>query len=233
MVEDRFPTTMWTNIARAGNEDPMASDAVARRYYPAVLSYLRGQGLAASDSDDMAQEVFLQLFSKDVLARADREKGRFRALLVTVTKRVVQGSYRKGSAQKRGGGAKAVSLDLVSEPHAGIGEEIEDEDFDRGWASNIMALAMKDLAEECDSSGKRYHRALTMFLRGKAYQEIADELKTSLTNVSSWIRRAKLRLKILIDEEVQTYSSTEEEYRQEALIVRRYVDPGPDEDTSS
>ncbi len=229
MAEDRFPTTMWTNIQHAGKEDPMASDRVARRYYPALLGYLQGKGLSSSDADDAAQEVFLQLFSKDVLVRADREKGRFRALLITVTKRVMQGNYRKQSAQKRGGGAQAVSLDKIAEPSSGMRDDVEDEDFDRGWASNIMGLAMKELAAECDRSGKLYHKSLTMFLRGKAYQEIADELNTSLTNVSTWIRRAKLRLKTLIDDEIRTYSSTEEEYQRETMIVRRYVNPDPDE----
>ena len=206
----------------------MASDKVARRYYPALLSYLQGKGLSAGDADDVAQEVFLQLFSKDVLVRADKEKGRFRALLITVTKRIVQGNYRKQSAQKRGGGAQSVPLDKVAEPVADMGGDFEDEEFDRGWASNIMALAMKGLAAECDKSGKNYYKALTMFLRGKSYQEIADDLKTSLTNVSTWIRRAKLRLKTLIDDEIRTYSSSEEEYIRETKIIRRYVNPDPD-----
>ena len=123
MKQDPFPTTLWTRIKQAGKEDPLASDVVARRYYPAILSYLQGQGqgqgLSAAEADDVAQEVFLQLFSKDVLVRADRDKGRFRALLITVTKRIVQGNYRKQSAQKRGGGAQPVSLDKVAEPTAG------------------------------------------------------------------------------------------------------------------
>ena len=48
----RFPTTIWTVIRTAAREDPRAADEIARRYRPAVLSFLSQSGFSEQDADD-------------------------------------------------------------------------------------------------------------------------------------------------------------------------------------
>lgn len=218
-----FPTTLWTVIRTAGRDDPEAADKIARRYRPAVLSFLRQRGFSEPDSEDLAQDIFLRIFSEHILARADKGRGRFRTLMIAVTKQVMVDQLRKRSAQKRGGGANRIPLEEVPDPVAVMTESIEDADFDRSWIANLLSLAMNRLREECERKGLRYHEALQLHLKGTSYQKIAESFGTSVTNVSTWIRRGRLRLKLLIEEEIRAYSSSTEEFRSDTRYLSRLL----------
>ena len=102
-----FPTTMWSGIRAAGKEDAMAANNVSRRYHPAVVNFLRQTGFSHTDSEDIAQDVFIRLFGENILTRADQDRGRFRSLLITVTKQVMYDELRKKSSLKRGGESRS------------------------------------------------------------------------------------------------------------------------------
>lgn len=217
----QFPTTLWTQIRQAGQADRQAGEEVARRYLPAIVSYLRLRGFSEGDSDDLAQDVFVRLFGEKILLRAEKERGRFRSLVIAVAKQAIGDALRRRSAQKRGGGVAHVDI------AAAMTEDAEDEEFDRGWASNLLSLALQRLREECERTGMAYHRALAMHLAGKSYDEIAAAMTAALTNVSTWIRRARQRVKGYVDEEIRAYSSSREEYSQETRRMARLL--GTDE----
>ncbi|MBI2932246.1 MAG: RNA polymerase sigma factor [Planctomycetes bacterium] len=227
MAAMEFPTTLWTTIRNAGRQDPPAANRVVQRYRPAVVGFLRQHGFSEADSEDLAQDVLLRLFGEDILARAEQARGRFRTLLIAVTKQVMYDEWRRRSARKRGGGAKRVDLEQAPEPEIRMTDPVEDEQFDRGWATNLMSLALDRLREECEGTGRAYHQALRMHLEGASYAQIAGVLATSLTNVSTWIRRAKLRVRHYVDDEVRTYCSSPEEYRHDAPYVARLLGQGP------
>jgi DNA-directed RNA polymerase specialized sigma24 family protein len=92
-----FPTTIWTTISQAGAHDRAALEDFAQRYRAPILAYLRGRGFSGNDAEDLCQEVFVRVLQSGVLAKADRSRGRFRSLLLTVTTRVVQDRRRRRS----------------------------------------------------------------------------------------------------------------------------------------
>jgi RNA polymerase sigma factor (sigma-70 family) len=143
-----FPTTVWTRIGEAGARDAGALEDFASRYRPAVMEYLGRRGFRGAVAEDLCQEVFLRVLRGDVLAKADRSRGRFRSLLATVTMRVIQDDRRKR--------APRATADL--DP----GDEAEDA-FDHAWALHLADRALEALREE----GSPYYDVLVDHLAGR------------------------------------------------------------------
>ena len=55
--------------------------------------------------------------------------------------------------------------------------------------------------------------------------EIAEELGTSVPNISTWIRRARLRIKTYVEAEIRTYSSSPKEFHDDTMYLKRYIAP--------
>jgi hypothetical protein len=124
-----FPTTIWTTIRQAGGSDTEALQEFARSYRIPVLEFIRRRGFGASDAEDICQDVFVRVLDGGVLAKADRDRGRFRSLLLAVTTRVIQDRLRKRRMP--------VVDDL--EPAA------SDPEFDRAWALHLTERAIERL----------------------------------------------------------------------------------------
>ena len=68
----------------AGGDDADARAALAAlcgRYRPPVLAYVRRQGVAAGDAEDLVQSVFERIIRTRMYDRADPARGRFRSFL--------------------------------------------------------------------------------------------------------------------------------------------------------
>ena len=84
----RFQSTLWTLIGHARGGDEQALTEFVERYRPPVVAFIGRRGFT-SESEDLAQEVFLEVFKDEVLTKADPDKGRFRSLLLAVTRNVI------------------------------------------------------------------------------------------------------------------------------------------------
>ena len=91
MAEDRpdgrFPTTRWSRVVAAADPDrPEARAALAElcgAYWFPVYALVPRKGHDPDAALDLTQDYFARLLEKPVLAAADRQKGRFRAFLLT------------------------------------------------------------------------------------------------------------------------------------------------------
>ena len=112
-----FPGTRWTEIRAAQDGDTAALESFTRKYRPPVVAYLSRRGFG-SEAEDLAQEVFLRFFSGDLLSRAEPSKGRFRNLILAVTRHVIGHHLEKRNAKKRGGGAvrSLGDIDVLDKP---------------------------------------------------------------------------------------------------------------------
>ena len=120
---NEFPTTRWSLVARAGGRctDATTRDARARRealgsllarYLPALRTHLLRKRVAPDRVDDLLQSfVADKVIGADLLAAADRERGRFRALLVTSLNNFVANQLRHEKAECRA--PKGVALTLI------------------------------------------------------------------------------------------------------------------------
>jgi DNA-directed RNA polymerase specialized sigma24 family protein len=62
---------------------------VFTRYRTPVFNFLRNRGLSEHDAEDVAQDVFLRVCREDFLKKLDRNRGKFRSLLLAVTRHVM------------------------------------------------------------------------------------------------------------------------------------------------
>jgi len=106
----QFATTHWSVVLRAGRfsdaAESRAAEALAelcRIYWYPLYAYVRRRGCEAHDAEDLTQEFFLRLLSKNDLAAVDRAKGKFRSFLLAAMKHFLANQWDRACAQKRGG----------------------------------------------------------------------------------------------------------------------------------
>ncbi len=196
---------MWTLIqgAREGNEDALQD--FVRRYRAPVIAYCTRRGFRA-EAEDLSQEVFLRLFKERLLFKADPSRGRFRSLLIAITRHVIGNHVERATAKKRGGG-KVLPLGGID-----VASPTDDEEFDRDWVAHLIELALDRLARE----HANYHEALQRFLMaGQSYAEIEAETGKSAGELKNHIYRGKQKLIQYLRELVRDYAASRSEYDEE------------------
>ena len=189
---------------------------MARRYRLPVVAYFQRIGLGA-EADDLAQEVFVILFLQGLLQRTNAQKGRFRALLLGVSKNVARHYWRHKGTQRRGGARLIVSLDALP---VEVAESPEAEAFDREWVKNVLALSF----ERLKANYPAYSAALELFLlNDKSQAEISQILGKSLRSIQHAVRRGRQKLAAYIKEEIHCYVFSQEELRDELALFKNYV----------
>jgi DNA-directed RNA polymerase specialized sigma24 family protein len=151
-----FPSTRWSLVARAGQQDAEAKrEALGQllvRYLPALQAHLvRRRRLPAEKADDLVQEfVTNKILEKDLIARADQQLGKFRTLLLTALDRFVKNQIRNEHAKKRAPSSGAVVG--FDERYQGLpAGQRASEAFDVAWARGLIAEALRQMHAECEA----------------------------------------------------------------------------------
>jgi RNA polymerase sigma-70 factor (ECF subfamily) len=222
--DSQFHTTHWSLIVQAAGQEGEAtraalSDLCAAYWYP-VYAFIRRRGHSAEDARDLAQEFFATLLEKGYLADADRERGRFRAFLLTAVSRFVSKQHERAAAAKRGGGLRPLPLDFsdgesryLREPsHDWTPERI----FARRWALTLLDRTIARLRAEHESAGKLpLFDALKVFLTGEAgappLRQVAQLLGMSEGAVKVAVHRLRQKYRETLREEIaQTVAAQED-----------------------
>lgn len=90
-----FPTSPWTQIAHLS--DGQDREGVLRdccTLYSGPIYAFVSHKYPDLDPQDLTQEIFAYVFSKDFLKRADREGGKLRTYLMHIIKGVASKSWR-------------------------------------------------------------------------------------------------------------------------------------------
>lgn len=227
MVSRReFTTTHWSRILLAREKDPRSLDDLARAYRAPIHNFILSRGFPSADAEDLTQETFLEVFRDGFLQRADRAKGRFRALLLAVTKHVMARARRQAAAAKRGGGRAAGPLEEEPPDPDSLGD-LRDEEFDRLWALDLVRRAIDDLSKTDDREGRPGSKALKLAIfKKRGYDEIAKELGLKLHDVKNLIHRTRARLRQRIRDLVGEYSGSDPEFDDEISYLGRFLEDG-------
>lgn len=204
-----FPSSIWTTIKALRKEPARVKDEVVRRYRDPVYEFIRRQGLPHEDAEDLAQEIFVRICSDEFLAKVDPRKGKFRSLLLAVTRNVVA-SFRRKELSPMRDRRKTVALDDCEIP----AEAEPDAEFDKLWVKNLMAQGMSRMRNDSATA------ALRLQLEGRTYGEIAGRLSKSETEVTNYIHRAKKRLRSQIESLIRDYSGDHLLKEEVAALVR-------------
>ena len=195
-----FQSTLWTVIRGADRGEEAALREFALKYRGPIVSYIARRGLP-NDAEDLAQEVFLRLLQDRVLAKADPSRGRFRSLLLAVTRHVISHHREREGAQKRGGG-NVRSLDSVD-----VSAQEPDESFDREWVGHLVEVSLARLAREHPN----YHEALR-----QSVLEGAPGIDHNL------VHRGKKKVADYLREQIQEYSLSRADYEAELQYLARF-----------
>lgn len=225
-----FPTTHWSLVLNVGHGSvetaQRALEQLCHIYWYPLYSFARSQNDSAHDAEDLIQGFFAELVERNLVARAQIEKGRFRSFLLQSFKNYRYKQRDRRTAIKRGGQADIVSLDelqaeerFASEPTGGIAP---DRQFERNWAISVLDEAHHRLAAEYEQAGKGDLFALlrgTLQSRGEgpAYAELAATvgkseaaIKMDASRMRSQYRK---RLREVVTETVSHPAEVEEELR--------------------
>ena len=206
---DRFATTHWSVVASAGvGRSPEASQALAalcENYWFPLYAFVRRAGHSAEDAQDLTQEFFVGLLTKNCLAVADPHRGKFRSFLLGAIKHFLAKERRRQGARKRGRRRSALSLDFDSgenryrriEPADNLTPERL---YEKRWALALLDLVFSRLREEFLAAGKlplfeRLKQFLVAGPGGTPYRTVAEELATSEAAVKVAVHRMRRRFR--------------------------------------
>jgi RNA polymerase sigma-70 factor (ECF subfamily) len=232
-----FTSTHWSVILLAGGGASEQADAaleqLCRTYWYPLYAYVRREGRAAEEAQDLVQEFFSRLLEHNYLRLADRSRGRFRSFLLISLKHFLINEWARANREKRGGGQRVLSLDeemaesrFSAEPAIA---QPADTLYDRSWAATLLDRALAALGVEFEQAGK-----LAMFERFKVYvvgeknamtyAEMARELSMSEVAVRVAVHRLRQRYAELLRNEVaqtvSTLAEVNEELRYLVSVIR-------------
>jgi RNA polymerase sigma factor (sigma-70 family) len=216
-----FVTTRWSLIlsaANLGEEEQKARDALAelcRTYWRPIFSFVRGRGNSIEDAQDLTQDFFATILKNHWLQHADRERGRFRSLLLRSLQNFLINAAEKSRTRKRGGGVEFVSWhDWMSEAPSDLsisGAMLEtlppERLFDLTWAATVVEHALRRLREECESKGKLWlFQTLSPHLTDErdeiSYAKLSAEMGIAETAVKKQLHNMRQRYRSLLRAEV-------------------------------
>ncbi len=233
-----FATTHWSVVLAARDGDsPGGSKALndlCRAYWPPLYAYIRREGHAIAEAQDLTQEFFARLLERDYLARLDQQRGKFRSFLLAYVKHFLSEQRDKARAQKRGGGQTLLSLDAAEGEEGYVSEPVDeltpDQIFERRWVQTLLQRAVDRLAAEYAKVGKAaVFEALKDFqprqTGSQTYAQIGADLGTTEAAVKSAMQRMRQRHREILREEIsQTVTSpgeVEEEIRHMREVLNR------------
>jgi RNA polymerase sigma-70 factor (ECF subfamily) len=198
-------------VRQAGRpEKPEADPARARlcqAYWKPIFRHVLHAGYSWHDAEDLTQEFFARVLSRNSLHSAAQEKGKFRSFLLTLLKRFLVDQFERERCRKRGGGAAVISLDSGDTEFRRRLEPIDRLDpgtlCEREWADSVLRQALRQLERECAAHGKlQIYQGLKALMMGEddaSCAETAAALHLGETNVRVTVHRLRRRLRQLVE----------------------------------
>ncbi len=182
MQDGRFPPTRWTLIERAA--DSSAEDAeealgeLLDRYLPALRAHLvYTMRVHPDQADDLIQGfVADKILQGDLIARARRDRGKFRTLLLTALERYAISEFRRVTSVRRApSGGPLVSLEsMPPDADASAAMPAASTDFDLAWIREIVSETLRRVEHDCRTSGRVHYWLL---FQNRVVQPILEGLQ--------------------------------------------------------
>src|SRR5216110_761429 len=223
-------TTRWSIVLSCTDSDGDEQKAHAalaelcKIYWRPVFAFICRQGHSVPDAQDLTQEFFAMVLKGRLLQRADRNRGRFRSLVLKALQNFLRDAAAKRHARKRGGDVQFVSWDdwmaeapsQLSIPAQESASWSPERIFDVRWAATVVERALRQLGDECEKRGRRrvfdvLSSCLAAEREDVSYATFARILGLRETAVKSLVHRLRERYRRLLREEVaQTVGEAKE-----------------------
>ena len=223
----QFATTRWTLVLAAGRDTPARAQAalaeLCQTYWYPLYAYVRRRGHGPQDAEDLTQAFLARLLEKRAVAAARRQRGKFRAFLLSSLTHFLSDEWDKARAQKRGG-RKEIRLDALSAEtrYAAQGQDrlTAEKLFDRQWALRLLEQVLCRLADEFAAAGKaklfeQLRDCLTGARAALPYAQLARQLGMTEGAVKVAVHRLRQRYRELLFEEIAQTVATPEDVQEE------------------
>ena len=223
-----FATTHWSVVLAAGQKDfPEAAAALeklCRTYWYPLYVYVRRQGHSPEDAQDLTQDFFARLLEKKAFAKADPDRGKFRAFLLKSLKHFLVNEWEKARTQKRGGGQSILPLDADLAESRYAAEPTQaltlDEVYEKRWAATLIEAVLAHLRESYAADGRLpVFETLKGFIWGDQttlfYADVAVPLGLTEGAVKVAVHRLRGRYRELLRAEVAKTVATPGEVEEE------------------
>ena len=220
-VPGLFATTHWSVVLEAGLTDEAkageALEKLCRTYWYPLYAFVRRKGHSPEDAKDLTQAFFERFLAKRYVKDIVKEKGRFRAFLLTAFQRFLCDEFDRATATKRGGGVPLIPLDTLdaeAQFKQAIGTvESPESIFDRAWAETVVQSSVERLRGEYEADGRT---SLFGELKGylsrsadwEAYTASGERLGMSADAVAMSVMRLRRRYRTLVRAEVANTVAT-------------------------
>ena len=214
-ADHAFATTCWTEVLSARTDGaPAAGEALARlcaAYWPPLYAFLRRDGCAQEEAEDLVQGFFEQFIAGDYLRDVSRDKGRFRSFLLGCLKHYAANVRRERRTRRRGGSAPHLPLfdpEALERCEAALAARPPDDSvIDRVWAETIMHKSVERVRLEYSAAGKeaifeKLSRWLASEVKPGEYAREAPALGLSEGAVAAAVFRMRQRFRQFVREEV-------------------------------
>jgi len=229
LEQDRyFPSTSWTLLFEARGADARASDAraeFARRYYRPVLNYFAALLRDRGEAEELTQSFFAKLAASDnLIAQADRSRGRFRHYL----KRCIS-NFWKSELRHRGQLKRKAEDEVRPDAWSGSGwdrlglaaPDSPEAAFHNAWVRGLLDEALCRVRAVCEQKDQVQHYQLfvgmylcdeseppTWRALGAAF---GLEEKMARSRTETVARHFRGELRSMLREEVESDESVDEE----------------------
>jgi RNA polymerase sigma factor (sigma-70 family) len=222
---DRFPTTRISAVEGARSPDrevrERALGTLAAAYWRPVRAYVQLRwGRSREDAEDLAQGFFVRVVEKDLFARFDPARARFRTFLRMCLDGYLANEAKAAGREKRGGKTTHVPLEETASP-----DSVE-RTFEVEWVRGVFELGLARLRTACEAPGKA--AAWTLFERydlheGDAprptYAALAEATGLPVTQVNNHLAWARREFRRHVLEVLREITATDDEFRAEARVL--------------
>jgi len=216
-AHDRFLTTQWSVVFAAGEgASDRSSEALAtlcELYWYPLYAFVRRRGYDPDTAQDLTQAFFARVIEKAYLRDATPTRGRFRSFLLGSLKHFLANEWDHAHAQKRGGGATMLPLEVELqqgetryrlEP---VNDETPERLFERQWGLTLLERVVTRLRIESNEADKgALFEALKPALTGEpldeTYAQLGERLGMSEGAVKVAVHRLRRRIRTLLQEEI-------------------------------
>lgn len=228
-----FPPTRLSVVERTRSGDHetrrLAFETLIDAYWKPAYKYLRLKWALDPDAAaDLTQEFFTHALEKDVLARFEPSRARFRTYLRVCLDGFASNARKAERRLKRGGGHATVPLDFDAAEGEIVRHELAvppdvDELFDREFIRALFQRAVAELRAWSGETGRetmfavfeRYDLADDAGER-PSYAAIAADLGITATTVTNHLAAMRRQLRRVVLDRLRDLTASDEEFESEA-----------------
>ncbi len=231
---EAFLTTHWSlveGIQSDTDRDQALVGLLLKRYWKPAYCYLRRKGHDNEEAKDLTQGFFHEVvLNRQLVRRADQDKGRFRSFLLHALNQYVSNERAKQNAKKRIPREKLLPLDMTDPPalSATVSEWNPEDAYHYAWLSGLLDQILAQVRQECldqgmDTHWQVFHSRLVGPILADApaptWDEICQEYglrdtKTAFNMMTTVKRRFQAALQRTMRDTVTSEAQMQEEFQE-------------------